>query len=258
MDVIRTYVPDSFANYNHLVFCPTTRQAAAVDPFDAHHLQKVASEHRLTITQIWITHEHGDHIRDLPKLKAMTDAEVYAPMTCSGLFEADVWLEDNQAVKIGLGEVRHWLTPGHTPGHGVFIRQDAEQPETDFIICADTLFNAGIGNTRSGNVEELYETIERLQGQLSDSTRLFPGHDYIETNLNFTLHHFPEAETARKVLDSVSQQTPDTRSIMRLADERQYNPFLCLDADWLSGQDDFAELSRKQRFLEIRSRRDQW
>lgn len=258
MEIIRTYVPDSLANYNHLVYCPTTRQAAAVDPFDAGHLVQLARKHELNITQIWITHEHGDHIRDLSKLKAMTGATVYAPMTCSGLFDADVWLEDEQWVAIGESQLQHLLTPGHTPGHGVFIYQNPNVPTTDFIVCADTLFNAGVGNTRSGNVEHLYNTIKRLNQRLSADTRLFPGHDYLPTNLKFVLHHFPDCQAASETLTRVAQQSPDERSVQRIRDEHQFNPFLSLNADWVVNQPDFTDLTARQRFLELRARRDQW
>lgn len=257
MEIIRTYVPKSLANYNHLVYCPATQQAAAIDPFDAQHLKQVADRNNLTITQIWLTHEHGDHIRGLASLKEMTDASSYAPMTCSGLFEADYWLEDAQTLTLGDGQLSHYLTPGHTPGHGVFHFQGNAEHQS-FLVCADTLFNAGVGNTRSGNVETLYQTVLRLKALVSPETQLFTGHDYICTNLKFVLTHFPDCDAARALLEQVSAQTPDTRSIMHLVDELHYNPFLNPGAPWVTANPDFAPLSEKERFIELRSRRDQW
>lgn len=258
MEIIRTYVPNSLANYNHLVYCPTTQQAAAIDPFDADHIVDIAKQHSLNISQIWLTHEHGDHIRGLTALRDLTGAQTCAPMTCNGLFESDIWLEDAQEIRLGEETVTHYLTPGHTPGHGVFLYQHPTDSERDFLVCADTLFNAGVGNTRSGNVNELYQTVNRLKSLLRPQTQLFPGHDYICTNLKFVLNHFPNCDPARTTLDTVDEQTPDTRSVMRLSDEYRYNPFLSLQADWIEQHDDFAHLTQKERFFELRSRRDQW
>ena len=258
MQIIRTFVPDSTQNYNHLVYCPTTRQAAAIDPYDAAHLLRIAEHNELDIRQIWITHEHGDHIKDLDKLKALTNAPVLAPVTCKGRFNADTWLPHDSSVALGGGVLQHWLTPGHTPGHGVFVFQSEAHPEQDFIVCGDTLFNAGVGNTYSGDTNQLYHTVCSLIARLSTSTRLFPGHDYLPTNLKFVLSHFPQCTAAEQTLKEVAQQSPDQRSIKTLAEELQYNPFFSLDAPWLIQHDRYTGLNKQQTFLRLRSLRDQW
>lgn len=258
MNIIRTFVPGSFANYNHLAYCPDTRETAAVDPFNAEHLLGIAKEHDLNITQIWLTHEHGDHIKDMAKLKAQTGATVKAPVSCMGKFEADEWLDDNQLVELGKTHCRHYLTPGHTPGHGVYIIDDKDKPENNAIVCGDTLFNGGVGNVKSGNVEELFQSVQRILIITPENASVYNGHDYIETNLNFVLKHFPTCLAAQKTMDLVSQQTPDSRSIQRLDQEREYNPFLSLNAEWLLTDQSFAKLSEKERFIELRHRRDQW
>ncbi len=258
MQIIRTFVPNSLQNYNHLAVCPATKSAAAVDPFDAQHLLDVAKRNQLNIAQIWITHEHGDHIRDLNKLKALTGATVYAPRTCQGMFSADVWLDNDEPVHLGQQTVKHWLTPGHTPGHAVYVYQSEDNPEADFIICGDTLFNAGVGNTYAGDTSQLYKTVSNIIPRLSKTTQLFPGHDYLETNLKFVLNHFPECQSAHQTLDKISRQTPDTRSIMTLAEELQYNPFLALQAQWLKKHTAFKELDDQKTFVALRQLRDQW
>ncbi|MEJ2042933.1 MAG: hydroxyacylglutathione hydrolase C-terminal domain-containing protein [Reinekea sp.] len=258
MQIIRTFVPDSLQNYNHLVVCPDTQQAAAVDPFDAKHLLSIAEEQGLTVSQIWITHEHGDHIKDLTELKALTGADVYAPAACQGRFEADVWLQDNVEVNLGHGALRHWLSPGHTPGHGIFLYQSTTRPEDDFIVCGDIFFNAGVGNTYSGDTLQLFKTIYRLLPRISLTTRFFPGHDYLVTNLQFVLHHFPQCTAAQRALDEVIEQTPDQRNIKTLADELKYNPFLALNAPWLTSNEKFDDLNNEQAFLELRKLRNQW
>jgi hydroxyacylglutathione hydrolase len=257
MNVIRTFVPGSFANYNHLVYCEKTNEAAAIDPFDADFLIDIAKQNHLTITQIWITHEHGDHIKDVAKLKALTQVPVFAPISCKNKLDADFWLENEQSVLLGQESLVHLLTPGHIAGHGVYLYQNKETPESDFIIAGDTLFNAGVGNVKSGNVEELYQSIEKLHQRLTPGCRLFSGHDYIETNLKFTLHYCPDLTSARDTLKRVEAQTPDTRSIQTWQQELSYNLFLRLDSEEVISITG-SNKDLKNRFIRLRELRDQW
>jgi hydroxyacylglutathione hydrolase len=51
------------------------------------------------------------------------------------------------------------------------------------------LFNAGAGNCHNGgNVQALYRTFSEQLNRLPANTRIYPGHDYIENNLRFTLN----------------------------------------------------------------------
>lgn len=257
MQVIRTYVPDSLQNYNHFAVCEHTGDAAAIDPFDADHLLAVARAHEITIKAIWITHEHGDHIRHLEELKSRTGAPVYAPLACQRRFEADIWLEDGNRLTLGSETVEFWTTPGHTPGHGVFYATDPEPA----LLCGDTLFNAGVGNARSGDPETLYHSIERIVERASPETRIYPGHDYMLNNLGFTLSLLPELDDAVQLRRQAERETPETRSTTTLAQETGINLFLRLDdPDLIRALDDrgFDSSDRKARFIALRRLRDQW
>lgn len=241
MPVIRIYVPNSFENYNHLVVCSETGLAAAVDPFDADLLLLTSQQHQVKINQIWITHEHGDHIRHVDPLKALTDATVYAPISCQGRLEADHWLAHDQRFTLGQLTIQHWLTPGHTPGHGIYLQQNTDKP---WAIFGDTLFNAGVGNVRSGNVTDLYHTVQMLKQRLSDDTEVFTGHDYIGTNIAFTLAQNAENASAKRLQDKVNTQTPETRLTTTWGLEKQINLFL--------------QAPNLEAFTSLRQRRDQW
>lgn len=258
MKIIRTYLPDSLANYNYLLYCPQSGKTAAIDPFDAEHLVSLANQHSLSITEIWLTHEHGDHTRGLEQLKALTQATVRAPKSCRQNFAADHWLEDGEVITFGQHRISHYLTPGHTPGHGVYLYQNPAAAADDFILCGDTLFNGGVGNARSGSVEQLYQSVTRLLQLMGTSTRLYCGHDYLVNNLDFVRHYFPRCSAAGEWLSLVAEQTPQERSLPTLADELSYNPFLVPLAEWVAANSDFTALSAKQRFIELRRLRDAW
>ena len=257
MNIIRTFVPESQENYNHLAYCPITMHAAAVDPYDAEHLMNLAAKHHLSISQIWITHEHGDHIREVAKLKALTNATVYAPQTCSGKFLADRWLKNKAELSLGKSTITQYLTPGHTPGHGIYLYSSTKAHKS-FVVCADTLFNAGVGNVYSGDVNELYNTIQALHRLIQDDTRLYPGHDYMLNNLKFVLHHFPSCEAADTLLSTIVNQNHDTRQVQCFGNEKLYNPFLALNADWLVNHPALQSKTERERFITIREWRNNW
>lgn len=257
MQVIRTYVPNSLQNYNHLVVCEHSGNAAAVDPFDADHLMRVAREHQVTIAAIWVTHEHGDHTRHVDELKQRTQAPVYAPAPCQGLFEADIWLDDGDTVELGEESAEFWLTPGHTPGHGVFYAPQSPA----VLICGDTLFNAGVGNTRSGRTDVLFNSIGRIEERTHPDARIYPGHDYLPNNIAFTLNVLPGLEAARRLQHEAQQQDPDTRVITTMRQEKEVNLFLRLDDPILIEvlrQRGFDAATRQDRFTALRQLRDQW
>ena len=257
MKIIRTYLPNSADNYNYLAYCPTTGVAAAVDPFDADHLISIADDNKLNITQIWVTHEHWDHIKDVNRLKELTGAQVYAPHTCKNAMDADIWLEDGDEVDLSQHHsVKLFLTPGHIAGHGVYLYQDLQQPTDNFILAGDTLFNAGVGNTKSGDVEQLYHSIERLHQLLTEQCQIYVGHDYMVSNLKFTLKHCPTLKAAEQALQAAEAESHDSRPIQRWQDEKSYNLFLRLDSNEvreLTGKD-----SRIEQFKALRALRDQW
>jgi hydroxyacylglutathione hydrolase len=116
-------------------------------------------------------------------------------------------------------------TPGHTMSH-VCLRSHTDQP---CLFCGDTLFNAGAGNCHNGgHPNELYKTFSEQLARLPDDTRIYPGHDYIENNLKFTLDREPDNREAQALLDRLAGQDPGNAFVSTLAVEREVNTFFRL------------------------------
>jgi hydroxyacylglutathione hydrolase len=80
----------------------------------------------------------------------------------------------------------------------VCLRSHTDQPA---LFCGDTLFNAGAGNCHNGgHPSELYKTFSEQLERLPASTLIYPGHDYIENNLKFTLDREPDNRDAADML----------------------------------------------------------
>jgi hydroxyacylglutathione hydrolase len=56
---------------------------------------------------------------------------------------------------------------------------------------------------------ELYKTFSEQLAKLPASVLIYPGHDYIENNLRFTLNRERDNESAREMLDKLTDQDPN-------------------------------------------------
>ncbi len=229
MIVKQIWTANAYRNFNYLVVCPETGEALAIDPLDHAKCLAAAKEAGWTITQILNTHEHGDHIGGNAAVAKATGAKILAhanakdriPDMARGLAAGDV-------VKVGRTvELEVLDTPGHTMSH-VCLRSHTDQP---CLFCGDTLFNAGAGNCHNGgHPNELYKTFSEQLARLPDDTLIYPGHDYIENNLKFTLDREPDNREAQSLLDRLAGQDPAHAFVSTLAVEREVNTFFRLSS----------------------------
>ena len=211
---------NAYRNFNYLVVCPESGEALAVDPLDSERCLAAADANGWQDTQILNTHEHHDHIGENQAVVDATGAKVLAHKNAKDSIPGlDVGLGAGDVVKIGRTvELESLDTPGHTMSHVCLISR-TEQPA---LFCGDTLFNAGAGNCHNGgHPEELYDTFATQLANLPANTLIYPGHDYIANNLQFTLDREPDNDKAASLLDDVMEQNPDNALISTLAEEKR-------------------------------------
>jgi hydroxyacylglutathione hydrolase len=63
---------------------------------------------------------------------------------------------------------------------------------------------------------------------LPENTQVYPGHDYIENNLGFTLDREPDNAAAQALLPQVQGQDPQHSKVWTLAEEKGFNTFFRL------------------------------
>ncbi len=263
MIVEQIWTGNALRNFNYLIVCPETGEALAVDPLDHRKCLARARAEGWSITQVLNTHEHGDHIGGNQAMLAATDARVLGhynardkiPGFATGLRAGDV-------VKIGRTvELEVLDTPGHTMSH-ICLFAHTDPPA---LFCGDTLFNAGAGNCHNGgHPEELYHTFAEQLAKLPGDTRVYPGHDYIVNNLNFTLDREPDNEAARSLLQAVEEQNTDRALVTNLALEKEVNTFFRLHSAAVIARlrevlGDFPdEPDARTVFLALRKLRNDW
>ena len=264
MIVEQIWTGNAYRNFNYLIACPETGEALAVDPLDHKKCLAAAADKGWQITQILNTHEHGDHTGGNGPMIAATGAKLLAHENAKDSIKGiDVGLTAGDVVKVGKTvELLALDTPGHTMSHVCLL----SQTDTPGLFSGDTLFNAGAGNCHNGgHPEELYETFASQLNKLSDATLVYPGHDYITNNLEFTLDREPGNETAANLLaDLTRSHDPEQALVTSLAQEKEINAFFRLTNPAVIArlQEVFTDLSDeptpKEVFVKLRELRNQW
>ena len=263
MIVKQIWTGNAYRNFNYLIACPETGEALAIDPLDHQKCLAVARENDWTITQILNTHEHGDHTGGNRVMISETGAKLLAHENAKQAIEGmDVGLSAGDIVKVGQSvELLALDTPGHTMSH-VCLLSKTDEPA---LFCGDTLFNAGAGNCHNGgHPAELYDTFISQLAKLDDATRIYPGHDYITNNLEFTLSREPDNERAKALLEKIADQDPDNAMVTSIALEKEINTFFRLQSPSVIAKlrEEFpdlpVDLDPKTVFLKLREIRNSW
>jgi hydroxyacylglutathione hydrolase len=261
--VKQIWTANAYRNFNYLIACGETGEALAIDPLDHQKCLRAAEDSGWTITQILNTHEHHDHTGGNEFVARRTGAAILAHKNARGTIPGMTrGLGAGDIVKVGKTvELEVLDTPGHTMCH-VCLRSHTDQPA---LFCGDTLFNAGAGNCHNGgHPAELYKTFSEQLAKLPDSTAIYPGHDYIENNLRFTLDREPDNRSAREMLDGSTGRDPANALATTLAVEREINTFFRLTSPTVIAKlrEAFPDLpddpDPRTVFLKLRELRNSW
>ena len=263
MIVEQIWTGNAYRNFNYLIACPETGEAMAVDPLDHEKCLAAAKARGWQITQVLNTHEHFDHIGGNEDVIAATGAKLLAHANARDTIPGmDRGLKAGDLIKVGnTVELEALDTPGHTMSHVCLL----SHTDTPALFCGDTLFNAGAGNCHhGGHPEELYCTFAEQLAQLADNTLIYPGHDYLANNLEFTLDREPDNARAGELLGSVRDQDLNAALVSNLGLEKDINTFFRLQSPTVIArlQEAFPDLPEKPDartvFIKLRELRNSW
>lgn len=263
MIVKQIWTGNAYRNFNYLIACPETGEALAIDPLDHKKCLDNANKEGWTITQVLNTHHHADHIGGNHAVIDATSAKLLAHAgAAEKIPDMDLGLHAGDIVKVGANvELEVLDTPGHTMSH-VCLLSHTDKPT---LFCGDTLFNAGAGNCHNGgHPAALYQTFVNQLAQLDDSTLIYPGHDYLENNLKFTLDREPNNERAKELLEQHPNADPSQALVTTIAQEKEINTFFRLENPQVIDElrTRFPEIGShpdaRTVFLKLRELRNAW
>lgn len=157
---------------NAFIFtCPDTREAVLVDvgEWDP-RLPKYVEDTGVTLTTIFITHDHGDHVAGLPEAAAHFGAMVISGTQEPGGHRVDRVVGHGDEVTVGnmVGKVVD--TAGHTP-----VGLSLIFPGT--VFSGDALFAGSVGGTSSPETyEQQLENIRKNLFTLPGEYEVHVGH----------------------------------------------------------------------------------
>ena len=262
MIIKQIYTYNNYRNFNYLIGCSKTREAIAVDPLAYKLCMDEAKKNELNIIAIINTHEHLDHTGGNDKIIKHTGAKLYAHHNAKNVIkDVDIGLKAGDTIKIGSTVNIDILdTPGHTMSHLCLLVRGKEEA----LFCGDTLFNAGVGNCHNGgNPLSLYNTFYKQLIKLDKKTKIYPGHDYLSNNLEFTLSLEPNNKNAFDLLQEAKKENFSTSFVSSFELELKVNTFFRLkEKSILESLKSKNVLSKndspKEVFLALRELRNNW
>jgi hydroxyacylglutathione hydrolase len=240
-------------NFGVLLHDPESGATAAIDAPEARPIETALKATGWRLTDILVTHHHGDHTGGIEELKEHHGCRVVAPdAEADGIPEVDETVRENDRVRVGGIEARVIETPGHTAGHIAYFF-----PHDRLAFVGDTLFSIGCGRVIEGNPKMMWDSLLKLRA-LPNDTRIFCGHEYTAANIRFAKKIEPRnpALLARdkQVADLLTAKKPTIPSTM--AEEKAANPFLRADVAEVANAVGLADKPAWEVFAEIRERKN--
>jgi hydroxyacylglutathione hydrolase len=240
-------------NFGYLVHDEATGRTAAIDAPEAAAI-RTALEHRgWTLTDIFITHHHIDHVEAIAELKAAFGTRVVGPAAEADKIEGlDELVKDGDTVTLGDTSFAVMETPGHTLGHIVFYNAAGGH-----LFSADALFSLGVGRMFEGTPGPMWEGVKRLR-DLPDETLVYCGHEYTESNARFALSIDPDNEALKARAAEVTALRKAARPTIpfNLGEDKKANPFMRADAPELARHYGLEGAEPGEIFAAIRKGKD--
>ena len=228
-----------------------------IDPFRASEVLDFLGIDK-KLTAIINTHDHCDHYSGNEELLKDSLCPVYAhaeaniPGKTFGLQDGEILYQNDPWDLVAVD------TPGHTMSHMCLMIKKEGIPYA--LFTGDCFFNAGVGNChKGGSLEAMYKTISETFSQFPDELLIYPGHEYLKRNLEFTMNiesDNSDAENFLKKIESVDMNEIFFVNTMLI--ERKINMFLRLEKPSIKKHLNLVSSDDKTVFFKLRELRNTW
>jgi hydroxyacylglutathione hydrolase len=242
-------------NYGVLLHDPGSDATASIDAPEAAPIEAALVETGWRLTDILVTHHHGDHTAGIAELKRHHRCRVVAPRgEAARIALVDQTVGEGDTVQVGALEGRVIETPGHTAGHISYFF-----PAEKLAFVGDTLFSIGCGRVIEGDPQMMWNSLVKLR-KLPDDTRFYCGHEYTAANIRFARTIEPNnmalAARAREVESLRAAGKPTIPAT--IGAEKAENPFLRADVPEVASAVGLTGSPAWKVFADIRERKNRF
>ena len=242
-------------NYAFLLHNAKTGETLLVDVPDAPPIQAVLDAQGWTLTDILLTHHHGDHVDGLVPLLQSSGATpriIGAASDAHRLPPLGLPVSEGDNVVICGEEAAVFDVSGHTLNHiAVYF------PKSAALFTADSLMALGCGRLFEGTPAQMWESMLKLRA-LPDETRVCSGHEYTETNARFALTIEPDNSDLISRIEQITTTRANGQPTVPsdLGVEKRTNPFLRADVPALQVAQNMTNADPVDIFTKIRQARN--
>lgn len=193
--IIKKNIVGKLSTNSYLIIDEISKKAAIIDPgFESEKIIEFIDNEDCILKYIILTHAHFDHAFEVSAIKEKYNAKIIAHKNSKIVLsddnhnlakdflgksinieinKNDIFLEDDEKIKVGNIEVKLIHIGGHTIDSSAFYIE-----RENIIFTGDTLFYESIGRTDFyyGNYEILINNIKNKILILEDKTIVYPGH----------------------------------------------------------------------------------
>ena len=239
-------------NYSYLISEKETDTISIVDPSEFETCDKIIKKYN-KLDFILNTHHHADHVNGNLELKKKYNSKILGfNQDKKRIPGIDILLKENQKQKMGNLEFEVIFIPGHTKGHIAFFFSKEK-----IAFTGDTLFSLGCGRVFEGTHEEMFYSLNKIKN-LPPDTKIYCGHEYTKSNLNFCLAYDPHniflKEKAIDIQKKLNSNLPTIPSI--LGQEIKTNIFLRCDDPEIKLALNLKDSSEVEVFSKLRDLKD--
>lgn len=181
---------------NMTILWDETKECVIIDPAmyttqDEQQVVAFIDENILKPVKLLNTHCHIDHVMgnrfiaetyqlklhahrlDIPTLALAEQAAKLYQIAYTKSPEIEVLIDDGDTIDFGKSQLHILFTPGHAPGHVVFVNHPQK-----FVINGDVLFRRSVGRVDlpGSNPEDLIRSIKTKMYALEDEYEVYCGH----------------------------------------------------------------------------------
>ena len=239
-------------NYSYLIHEKETNTVSIVDPAEYKTCDKVIQKYK-KLDFILNTHHHADHVDGNLELKKKYNSKVLGfELDKDRIPGIDILLKENQKHKIGNLEFKIIFVPGHTRGHIAFFFNKEK-----VVFTGDTLFSLGCGKVFEGSHKEMFDSLKKIK-DLPQDTKIYCGHEYTKSNLNFCLTYDVNNILLNKKLNEVEKKLKNRLPTIptTIGEELKTNIFLRCNDPSIKQALDLKESSEDKVFSKLRDLKD--